>query len=94
MKPDLENYIEFPLAPMGVLAPRYAHARPFAWPPIDTSGKFSAQVFGGEDKIVRKFFLRTFRLKKNIFFTQFFIIFFRGPCKNLKPYNNPFCGFE
>jgi hypothetical protein len=28
------------------------------------------------------------------FFLRIFIIFFRVPCKNLKPYNNPFCGFE
>ena len=28
------------------------------------------------------------------FFLRIFIIFFRGPCENLKPYNNPFCGFE
>jgi hypothetical protein len=29
-----------------------------------------------------------------IFFPEFLLFFFRGPCKNLKPYNNPFCGFE
>ena len=34
----------FPLAPMGVLAPGSAHARPSARPPIDTSGNFSAHV--------------------------------------------------
>ena len=32
------------LAPMGVLAPGSAHKRPSAWPPIDTSGNFSAYV--------------------------------------------------
>ena len=30
-------------APMGLLAPGSAHARPSAQPPIDTSGNFSAQ---------------------------------------------------
>ena len=38
------NYIEFPLAPMGVLAPVSAHAGPSAQPPIGTSGKFPARV--------------------------------------------------
>ena len=32
--------VKFPLAPMGVLASGCAHARPSAWPPIDTSGNF------------------------------------------------------
>ena len=40
------NIIQFPLAPMGVLAPGSAHARPFAQPPIDTSGNLSAHVSG------------------------------------------------
>ena len=35
---------KFPLAPMGVLAPGSAHARPSALPPIDTSGNFPAHV--------------------------------------------------
>ena len=35
---------EFPLAPMGVLAPGSAHTRPSARPPIDTSGNFPAHV--------------------------------------------------
>ena len=35
---------KFPLAPMGVLAPGSAHARPSARPPIDTSGNFPANV--------------------------------------------------
>ena len=35
---------KFPLAPMGVLAPGSAHARPSAQPPIDTSGNVSAHV--------------------------------------------------
>ena len=34
----------FPLTPMGVLAPRSAHARPSAQPPIDMSGNFPAHV--------------------------------------------------
>ena len=38
---------EFPLAPMGVLAPGSAHARPSARPPIDTSGNFSAHMSEG-----------------------------------------------
>jgi hypothetical protein len=25
---------------------------------------------------------------------EFLFIIVRSPCKNLKPYNNPFCGFE
>ena len=33
-----------PLAPMGVLAPGSAHARPSPQPPTDTGGNFSAQV--------------------------------------------------
>ena len=37
---------KFPLAPMGVLAPGSAHARPSAQPPINTSGNISAHVFG------------------------------------------------
>ena len=35
---------KFPLAPMGVLAPRSTHARPSAQPPIDTSRNFSAHM--------------------------------------------------
>ena len=35
---------KIPLAPMGVLAPRSAHVRPSARPPIDTSGNFPAHV--------------------------------------------------
>ena len=40
------NYtlIQFPLAPMGVLAPVSAHAGHSAQPPIDTSGNFPARV--------------------------------------------------
>ena len=40
---------KIPLAPMGVLAPGSAHARPSAQPPIDTSGNFSAHMSGGEE---------------------------------------------
>ena len=36
--------LKFPLAPMGVLAPGSAHARPSARPPIDTSGNFQAHM--------------------------------------------------
>ena len=44
---SLKTYIKFLLAPMGVLAPGSAHARPPARPPIDTSGNFSAHMSGG-----------------------------------------------
>jgi hypothetical protein len=36
---------QFPLTPMGVVAPGPAHARPSAQPPIDMSGNFPAHVF-------------------------------------------------
>ena len=36
--------VQFPLTPMGVLAPESAHARPSAQPPIDTSGNFPAHM--------------------------------------------------
>ena len=39
---EREN-LKFPLAPMGVLAPGSAHARPSTRPPIDTSGIFLAK---------------------------------------------------
>jgi hypothetical protein len=35
---------KIPLAPMGVLAPGFAQARPSTQPPIDTSGNFPAPV--------------------------------------------------
>ena len=35
---------KFPLAPMGVLAPGSAHARPSAQPPVNTSGNLSAHM--------------------------------------------------
>jgi 3-deoxy-D-arabino-heptulosonate 7-phosphate (DAHP) synthase class II len=38
---------KIPLALMGVLAPRSAHARTSARPPIDTSRNFSAHMSGG-----------------------------------------------
>jgi hypothetical protein len=44
MNARYSNRNKFPLAPMGVLAPGSAHARPSARPPIDTSGNFSAHV--------------------------------------------------
>ena len=46
------NLSKFALAPMGVLAPGSAHARPSARPPIDTSRNFSAHMSGGGVKIV------------------------------------------
>ena len=53
MKSD--NIFKFPLAPMGVLAPGSAHARPSARPPIDTSGNFSAHMSGGGVKLSESF---------------------------------------
>ena len=38
------------LAPMGVLAPGYAHGRPSAQPPIYTNGNFPAHVSLGPTK--------------------------------------------
>ena len=37
----IEKPIQFPLAPMGALAPGSAHARPSAQAHIDTNGNFS-----------------------------------------------------
>ena len=37
-------HIKFPLAPMGVLVPGSAHARPSTQPPIDTSGNIPAHM--------------------------------------------------
>ena len=39
-----QTFLKFPLAPMGVLAPGSAHARPSAQPPIDMSGNFPEHV--------------------------------------------------
>ena len=45
LKPWIALMIKkFPLAPMGVLAPGSAHARPSAQPPINTSRNFSAHL--------------------------------------------------
>ena len=38
---------KIPLVPLGVLAQSLAHTWPSAWPPIDTSGIFSAHVSKG-----------------------------------------------
>ena len=40
LKIVIKQPTQFPLAPMGVLAPGSAHATPSAQPPIDTSGNF------------------------------------------------------
>ena len=40
-----KKYYKFPLTPMGVLAPRSAHARHSAQPPIDVSGNFLSRVY-------------------------------------------------
>ena len=45
---------KFPLTTMGVLAPRSAHARPSAQPPIDMSGNFPAHVSVVTFKIFEK----------------------------------------
>ena len=36
--------MKFPFTPMGVLSPRSAHTRHFAWPPIDMSVNFPAHM--------------------------------------------------
>ena len=47
-----ENFCEeIPIAPMGVLAPGSAHARPSARPPIDTSGNFCAFFHTKKNKV-------------------------------------------
>ena len=40
----MDRVWQFPLTPMGVLAPGSAHARPSAQPPIDVSGNFPAPM--------------------------------------------------
>ena len=40
----LQEVYRFPLAPMGVLAPGSAHARPSTQPPIDMSGNCQAHM--------------------------------------------------
>ena len=42
-----QSLFKFPLAPMGVLAPRSAHAWPSAQPPINISRNFSEHMHGG-----------------------------------------------
>jgi hypothetical protein len=42
----------FPLTPMGVLAPRSAHARPSAQPPINVSGNFPAHMSAESPSII------------------------------------------
>ena len=43
--PTFPQFGQFPLMPMGVLAPMSAHAGPSAQPLIDVSGNFPAHVF-------------------------------------------------
>ena len=50
----ISEYTKFPLAPMGVLTPGSAHARPSAQPPIDMSGNFPAHVSAVTFKIFKK----------------------------------------
>ena len=67
--PGLINHSKkIPLAPMGVLAPGSSQARPSAWPPIDTSGNFSAHMSGGGE-IVWQFFWSTFSPNQRILST-------------------------
>ena len=49
------NYGKFPLTPMEVLAPGFAHARPSARPPINPSGNFLAHMSGGGVKLSESF---------------------------------------
>ena len=42
--PPRKEEVEFPLTPMGVLAPGSAHARPSAQPPIDVSENIPPHV--------------------------------------------------
>ena len=63
-----EKGVQYPLAPMGVLAPGSAHARPSARPPIDTSGNFSAHMSGGGET-VWQFFWSTFSPNQRILST-------------------------
>ena len=44
-EPEPEYSTKFSLAPMGVLAPGSAHARPSAEPPIDVSGNFPPRMY-------------------------------------------------
>ena len=93
------SFNKFPLAPMGVLALGSAHAGPSAQPAINTSGYLLVYISAEKPS--------TFSKKpKNrpqgargwgselIFLPEFLLFLFRSPCKNLKPYDNPFCGFE
>ena len=58
-----KNIVKIPLASMGVLAPRSAHARPSARPPIDTSGNLSAHISGGGGGKLSDSFLINFLAK-------------------------------
>ena len=75
----------FPLVPMGVLAPRSAHARPSAQPPIDMSGNFLAHMSGvGGAEIFKSF-------SDQPFFLFFVNLFFLGRGQtNLKTFFDQF----
>jgi hypothetical protein len=55
---------------MGVLAPGSAHARPSAQPPIDTSGNFSAQVFGRGSTNLKHFSINFLAIFILLFFSE------------------------
>ena len=57
-------FYKIPLAPMGVLAPGSAHARPSALPPIKASEKFSAHMSSKAPSTLGQLLLRERRKKE------------------------------
>jgi hypothetical protein len=82
--PSWEKVGKFPLTPMGVLVPGFAHARAFAQPPIDVSGNFLRRTLK-----ISKVFLINF-ISKSVNSKHFFFkpIFRGGIC--LKSFFNQF----
>ena len=72
-----------PLAPMGVLAPGSAHARPSTRPPIDTSGNFPAHVSAITNK--QKYF-KLPNLRCNLFFDHLDVDKLTSKCHLLSHY--------
>ena len=56
---------QFPLELMRVLAPWSAHARPSAWPPIDTSRNFPAHACTESPSNIEKPWKKTRNLQKS-----------------------------